>query len=89
MDSALSQIPDPPKSAKVKRKKKIQGQIVFFVVHSTRKFLSRDFGQGCQILLGTKYQSVKNIPNDPKMYQIATKCKYQMAVKNVPKASIV
>jgi hypothetical protein len=23
------------------------------------------------------------------MYQIATKCKYQMAVKNVPKASIV
>jgi hypothetical protein len=24
---------------------------------------------------------VKNIPNDPKIYQIATKCKYQMTVK--------
>jgi hypothetical protein len=81
MDSALSQIPDPPKSAKVKRKKKNSRPNSFFVVHSTRKFLSLDFGQGCQILLGTKYQSVKNIPNDPKIYQIATKCKYQMTVK--------
>jgi hypothetical protein len=29
--------------------------------------------QGCQIFLGTKYQNKKNIPNDYKIYQIATK----------------
>jgi hypothetical protein len=29
--------------------------------------------QGCQIFIGTTYQNRKNIPNDQKLYEIATK----------------
>jgi hypothetical protein len=29
--------------------------------------------QGCQIFLGTMYQNGKNIPDNPEIYQMATK----------------
>jgi hypothetical protein len=38
--------------------------------------------QGCQIFLGTTYQNVKNIPNNHKIFKMATK--YTKWPQNIP-----
>jgi hypothetical protein len=40
---------------------------------------------GCQIFLGTKYQTGKNIPNYHKMYQMAIKIFQPFPIQGPPK----